>query len=245
VNNILVTLEINLTRDKDPYDDVCRKARLNYVNRIGCDYISITDNKIDPILWNKFQIYDIVNGKYDKALYIDADVLITPNCPNVFDVIDTGIGVVMDGWNRNCGLYEAKKRNEMDINSGFILACKDSFDIFKDYSNRDNIKRVDWDGQGGMSDQTYFRSKIKNSNITYTQLSELWNYLLWYNDYVVDRDDIREVRKKSGVTRKDAYMIHYTTLKILMKIDYEYFYGKSDYLPIFEQIEKERFSEWK
>jgi len=241
MKNIIVTLEVNQTGNKltDPFDDVCRKARFRYVDKIGCDYFSIKEKKHEILFWNKFQVYDIAQTKdYDKVLFMDADVLITPNCPNVFDTIDSGIGVVMDGWNRNYRGFEVKKREEMDINAGFLLACRDSFNFFIDNSIEEDINPLNWDTPGGISEQTYFRNKIKQTNIKYTQLPELWNYQPWYNDYAKDWEEVRNIRKNSGVTRKDAYMIHYTLLKKLMKYDYAYFYENSGYLPLFEDIDK-------
>ena len=65
-----------------------------YAERIGADFIHINRRKINynktknvnPVLFEKYQLYDILQN-YDRALYIDSDVLITPNAPNIFDEV--------------------------------------------------------------------------------------------------------------------------------------------------------------
>ena len=66
-----------------------------YADRIGADFIAITEQKIFGITqhWEKFQLLDYLND-YDRILYIDTDVLIRKNCPNIFDIVpETHLGI--------------------------------------------------------------------------------------------------------------------------------------------------------
>ena len=56
-----------------------------YADRIGADFIAITEQKISETTphWEKFQLLDYLNT-YDRILYVDTDVLIRKNCPNIF-----------------------------------------------------------------------------------------------------------------------------------------------------------------
>jgi hypothetical protein len=241
MKNIIVTMEINDTGDKnkDPYDDVCRVARIKYAKKINCDYYSIKTNKMSPLLWNKFQTYDVMNG-YNKCLFIDADILITPHCPNVFECIDTGVGLVSDYWNFNAGGYTVYSRENFNLNSGFILCCSDSIEYFNKDTHINEVKPSNWDTdfEGACSDQTYFRYKLKNSDIKFTQLSEIWNYNPYFNDYAKSWEEAKIKRKQSGMTRYNANMIHYTLLKKLMKYDYDYMYNSVGTPLMFEDIDK-------
>lgn len=226
---------------EDRFNDGCRLSRLKYVDKIGCDYYVIKDNKAETLFWNKFRMYDICGG-YDKALYIDADILITPNCPNVFEQIDSGVGLVSDYWNANCGEYEVKNRDTLDFNAGFLLCCSDSYEFFDKTTHKSILEHAppcDWPGtQNKTAEQDYFRYKLKNSNIKFTQLKELWNYQPYFNDYAKDWDLLKQIRIKSNISRYQAYMIHYTLLKKLIKYDYEYFFNGIGETIMFDDIDK-------
>ena len=48
-------------------------------------------NEEMAIPWQKFYIFDILEANkinYDQIMYVDADTIVHPNCPNVFDMTD-------------------------------------------------------------------------------------------------------------------------------------------------------------
>jgi len=59
-----------------------------YANRIGADFISITEQSISRTTphWEKFHIYDLLK-KYDRVLYVDTDLIIRDDCPNLFEEV--------------------------------------------------------------------------------------------------------------------------------------------------------------
>ena len=66
-----------------------------YADRIGADFIAITEQKVSLTTphWEKFQLLDYLND-YDRILYVDTDVLIRKNCPNIFDAVpETHLGI--------------------------------------------------------------------------------------------------------------------------------------------------------
>lgn len=58
-----------------------------YAKRIGAEFISIDERMagVAPNL-SKFYIHDLL-GKYDRIIYMDCDLLVKPNCPNLFDIV--------------------------------------------------------------------------------------------------------------------------------------------------------------
>lgn len=60
-----------------------------YCEKYNIDFIVQNKRKLNfhSIGYEKFEILDLFKY-YDRILYLDADVLITPNCPNVFEVHD-------------------------------------------------------------------------------------------------------------------------------------------------------------
>ncbi|HOW31885.1 MAG TPA: glycosyltransferase, partial [Bacteroidales bacterium] len=70
-----------------------------YADRIGADFIAITDQAISKTTphWEKFQIYHYLEI-YDRVLYIDTDVIIRDDCPNLFSIVpDTHLGMFEEG----------------------------------------------------------------------------------------------------------------------------------------------------
>jgi len=56
-----------------------------YANKIGADFICIDKCSSTPH-WEKFQINNLLN-KYDRILYLDTDLIIREDCPNLFDIV--------------------------------------------------------------------------------------------------------------------------------------------------------------
>lgn len=64
---------------------------MRYANRIGSDFISLSpvySNRFLGILnYEKFQILDLLKT-YDRVAFIDADTLVSPRAPSLFEVVD-------------------------------------------------------------------------------------------------------------------------------------------------------------
>lgn len=84
--NLVLTIAIG--------DDYRRIASLThptfraYADRIGASFHCISGvllSENSPI-WEKFQIYDLL-GKYDRILYVDSDILISLDAPDLFQLV--------------------------------------------------------------------------------------------------------------------------------------------------------------
>jgi lipopolysaccharide biosynthesis glycosyltransferase len=56
-----------------------------YADKIKADFIVIDSCKTTPH-WEKFSIYDLLN-KYDRIIYLDTDLIVREDCPNLFDEV--------------------------------------------------------------------------------------------------------------------------------------------------------------
>jgi len=85
---------------------VCQQSVLKYCKKYNLYLEVITHQKygIKPFnvfsnsinLFEKNQIYDLFD-KYNRILRLDYDMLITPNCPNLFDIVpENKIGCVFE-----------------------------------------------------------------------------------------------------------------------------------------------------
>lgn len=60
-----------------------------YAKKVQADFIIFDIRKfIDrSVVWEKFQIKNLFEQGYERILYVDTDVFIKPNCPDVFSIV--------------------------------------------------------------------------------------------------------------------------------------------------------------
>lgn len=74
-------------------------AMLDYADRIGADFVNITagygQRFLGNIYYEKLQIIDLLD-QYDRVIYIDTDIIIAPDCPNLASIVPVDhIGVAV------------------------------------------------------------------------------------------------------------------------------------------------------
>ena len=57
-----------------------------YAEKIGADFQCITESDCSTPHWAKFEIYNLLN-KYERILYIDTDILVREDTPNLFEIV--------------------------------------------------------------------------------------------------------------------------------------------------------------
>lgn len=83
----LVTLCIKRDADNAKWMDAGLPSKVKYAANIGADFINITEPRLGgSVASEKYQIGGMLN-KYDRIIYMDADLLIVPDAPNLFDVV--------------------------------------------------------------------------------------------------------------------------------------------------------------
>ncbi|MHA1819592.1 MAG: glycosyltransferase [Promethearchaeota archaeon] len=218
-----------------------------YAKKINADFIWINSRRVNynkvknvnPVLFEKYQIYDILED-YDRVLYIDSDVLITPHAKNIFDYVPYDkIGGVFEDFGMD--MEDRRKRikkvqeilgdvgwTEGFMNSGVFVVSKPHRDAFK------------------------YICKYGALDLKYEQTNTNWyfrkaGYDIINIDYRFNYMGI--MRVYYGTEPRDAYFIHYAGGGIYnwiprleqVKDDYEYFYkdiDRNDNLEDFEIIEK-------
>lgn len=76
--------------------DVARPTIRNYANKIKADYIELTNTTQRWPLLEKFRVGHYAK-QYQRTLFLDADNLVKPSTPNLFDVVPyNSIGMIND-----------------------------------------------------------------------------------------------------------------------------------------------------
>jgi len=59
-----------------------------YAEKCNSDFIVISEPKLQDqiglVTYEKFQLYDYLDGQYDQVLFIDTDIVVSPDSPNLF-----------------------------------------------------------------------------------------------------------------------------------------------------------------
>ena len=184
-----------------------------YAERCGADLIVADDN------WrnNEHPCYmkQIINSlwwRYDRVLYLDADIEIMPDAPNIFEVVPAD----KLGMYNEAGLYTNRQARMqayieaynalvsepigLDLydgtyyNAGMFLCSKDTNPHRPPV---DGIMRV---ATSGNYDNTYVNAMIAKHQIPVHQLDWRWNRLITANE-------------EAGTTdmREGAYFVHYAS----------------------------------
>jgi lipopolysaccharide biosynthesis glycosyltransferase len=177
-----------------------------YSNKCGADFIKITHPIINfhSVYFEKFFFVDLLE-RYDRVLYLDADVLITPNAKNIFEEYpnsdyfvaynETDFNETMDRdfcvtplvpYCKNWPIDEKGKLRY--FNSGVMLISKCHLPFLKNFKNVPNIPGV----INIFPDQTYLNYIISNNDVPFVNLDYS------YNRMHLGKSDENEVRYKSN-----------------------------------------------
>ena len=169
-----------------------------YADKIGADFLVAdeSDKTLITQKWNKFMIYQLLN-KYDRIIYVDTDLIIRDDCPNLFDVVPSDkLGMFNEGKYapRLEYIQDASKAYGEDVykwngkfyNSGVMVISRIHKQIFKPPILTDTIE----------TDQPYINLRIAVDKIEMFDLS-----------YNFNRMDILD--KEIGIHRLNSYIVHY------------------------------------
>lgn len=169
-----------------------------YAEKIGADFLNVIEFNENYITqkWNKFYIYELLN-KYKRVLYLDIDLIIREDCPNLFDIVpESKLGMFDEGryaprleYLQQASEYykeELKKWNGAFFNSGVMVISRRHKQLFKMPVGIDFVE----------TDQPYINLRIQRDN-----------YDMFHLDYKFNRMDILD--KFCGISRLDSYIVHY------------------------------------
>jgi hypothetical protein len=82
----IVTLNIGDKNNK--LFSLTRPVLERYARRTGADFIVIDERKInrENVDFEKYQVYELLD-KYDRVLFLDADIIVAPECPDLFNIV--------------------------------------------------------------------------------------------------------------------------------------------------------------
>jgi lipopolysaccharide biosynthesis glycosyltransferase len=163
--------------------------------------------------WMKFSIYELLKKEFSRIAFIDADIIIRPDAPSLFDIVpEDKLGIFNEGQYlpRSVCIYEAKKVYNIPLpkwdgktyyNTGVMVVSREHRHIF---SIQGELKQL----RNAFGEQTYLNMRILSSEVKVFPLTPKFNRM-------------SHIDRVTGMTRLDAYLIHYAGDgdKLLTKMD--------------------------
>ncbi len=224
--NALFCVNIYPDKDKMPpetqfaiktFELYCEKFDLDLIVLDQLKYNLTGNAKYQYLILEKFQSYDFLNGKYDRLLKVDTDMMITSFAPNIFDVVsEDSIGVVYEdvGSRKKRRLHEIKMAQKSFGNIGWengyfnagmmVMSQQHNKANFLDKKILSHIKNEQFDY--GVREQNIINWKVKDLNYKIQSLDYRWNHMFMF-------DEINFTNLKLGSLFKDkvknSFIIHY------------------------------------
>ena len=244
-NNLILMVDIHdetKTVKSSEYSSYSIDSWKRYCAKHGIDFFVITKDRtgLSEPIFNKEMVY--VFDKHDKFGLVDADTIVLPDAPNIFDRIETGMYGVNDLGNLTWILNSIRDRQflfpdvQMDltryINAGVLFFDKTQLPFFKTTlelvrQNYDQISKI----KGGGKEQTILNFVLQRDNADIKLLPFGWNMFnihknnLWKHNWQLETDQ-RPYFEKYG------YVLHFTGMPIeqrvsTMKTVYERYYSNN------------------
>ncbi len=210
MKNAIVTTSIG----NNPFKQYALPSMELYCSKYDIDLIVISEFEYNIgvrdgynfVTYEKNQTYKYFDD-YDRILRIDIDVLITPNCPNVFDLPKGYVYATFE----DVGSRAANRRNRQMVcikqvlgdlpewkegyfNSGVMMCDKEHRDIFKfDLTHlQNNTQRL-----GDMREQNYVNWNVNNLKFPIKNWGYKYNHMSMFEE------------PWHGKDRRESYIIHY------------------------------------
>lgn len=168
-----------------------------YADKIGADFIVADKQEISQTTphWEKFRIYNLLNT-YERIIYIDTDIIVRPDCPNLFDIVPKGkLGAFNEGafvdrsYAFTLACEQMQFRPNWDgcyYNTGVLVISRCHKELFK--KPEQEIPNF--------YEQSYLNFMIAKNNIDVFQMPYKFNRMT-----IMDRI--------TGEERHASYIIHY------------------------------------
>lgn len=248
---VITTIAIGNSFDI-PYAKYTLPSFKNYAEKTNSDFFVLDEDHVglEPT-YNKFKIYEwFCNSDYDKMLYLDLDIKITANSPNIFDKFNEA-ALVIDRENRIFENYEEsltdlkfpllvaikdwtkttfneEYKSTLAFNAGVVGLSKESakklVKIYNDHTNGDMVSYTKKYMPRKDYDQSYLNYFLSKSDINITVLDSRFNATArWY-----DQNKIPDMMKSWENGNKPVhplthYFIHYKNEKDMIGTSWDIF----------------------
>ena len=216
--------------NKDNFLKYCLPSAENLAGRIGAEVVTIREEAYgfkktsgyNYKIFEKFQVQALIN-KFDRILRLDADIVISPTCPDVFKLFSPDkLWVTFE----DIAGHRKSRRQQMDIvkeslggipywkkdyfNSGVVLTSKKHGELYNlDVSAIREIVKL---SLGKYKEQSVLNHRARNLNYEIGDMGYRFNHLSMFKKDPRESFIVHVAGKQSGKEQR-------------MKELYKYWYG--------------------
>lgn len=169
-----------------------------YADKICADFIVIdeVDTKYLSQKWMKFKLKEILS-EYDRIIYMDTDIIVRPDTPNLFDIVPVGkFSAFNEGRYASRGQYLMESRFVYNEEIKFEDTNFYNTGVFVCDSCHRRIFRIPKNATESADEQSYLNLRLINDKIDMHELTFKFNRMSLMDKII-------------GKTRWDAFVIHY------------------------------------
>lgn len=185
--------------------EVTNPSKKAYADRIGADFLMIDANATTASpAWAKLAMYDLLGREYDRVIFLDADTLVRPDCPDLFEMVpEKGCAMFSEGeflpreqeMREGASIWSGGKLawDQKYYNTGVIVASRAHRQIF----------RLPENTQDHYYEQTYVNIRIQQTRVPMYSLRYEYNYM-------------GSLIERTGLPMEAAYIPHMAGLPVAM-----------------------------
>lgn len=211
----------------DKFEEIWKRTEpffLDYAEKCDAELVVLkgTDCKLPSPHWIKFSVHELLKKEFDRIAFIDADIIIRPDTPSLFDIVPEDFFGIFDEGEftpRNICIYEVMKVYNVEgfrydgrtyYNTGVMVFSRQHRHIF---NVTEEVKPL----RNSFGEQTFLNMKIMLSGCKILKLPYKFNRMS-----IMDR--------VYGISRLDSYLIHYAGdgNRLLEKMDRDIAQWKKD-----------------
>lgn len=122
-NNCLITLSVGSNYSK--MESLATPRMLNYCKKYDLHHIIMRDKLFDHPAYNKLLLKNYINN-FDRILFMDMDVIIRNDAPNIFDIVpEDSLGIFDEEYLQIC------------------KCARETIDLYNSHTN----ENIQWDGK--------------------------------------------------------------------------------------------------
>lgn len=201
--------------------DIVRPSFENYCKKHNLDLVINRQERVKHDvkmrvcgMFERFQIYDLLD-KYERVCYVDSDIYIKNNSPNIFDIVpDKKLGIYCESVDINRDAFIGHLKSQFNLtddiklyyNSGVIVASKMHKPVFNVTMMNKFFKKPGII-VGGWPDQDYINYYILRRDVSVYDIGYKFNYL--YNDLKDTRLNLAYFIHFAGMSNRKECIINF------------------------------------
>lgn len=174
----------------------------HYADRIGADILVLENNPHNATAhWVKFALHNILKDMYRRAIWVDADLIIRDDAPDLFEMVpDNQLGAFNEGryTQRAIAIYEAMFKYKVELpkwdrtsyfNTGVLVVSQEQRHLFND---PEGIQQQRYN----FGEQTYLNLRILQREVAVCELPPSMNRMSCMDQI-------------TGISRLASHIVHY------------------------------------